>query len=78
MMLTMMVHLVKYQNDHVESGWTIDEEACNWYIGYIAQGCTKGGNMPTKKQDQVTDGGSYFEPNMGSIFAGWMYSRDEL
>ena len=69
---------MKYQNDHMETGWGIDEDACNWYLGYIAQGCTKGGDMPSYVKDQYTDGGSYYEPNMGSVWAQWQPMKDEL
>ena len=62
----------------METGWPIDEDACNWYMGYIAQGCTKGGDKPSFDKDQYTDGGTYYEERMGSIFAEWRHNKDEL
>ncbi|KAI4184901.1 MAG: hypothetical protein LQ346_006023 [Caloplaca aetnensis] len=65
---------VKYQNDQ-RPRWRIDEEACNWYLSYIAQGCTKGGNKPSNGAKQVTDGGTFYEPKMGSVDFKWKYSK---
>ena len=62
----------------METGWPIEEEPCNWYLGYIAQGCTKGGDKPSSVNDQYTDGGSYYEPKIGSVFAQWQRGKDEL
>ena len=61
---------VKYRNDHAGC-WTIEEEACNWYLSYIAQGCTKGGNKPKSERNQKTDGGTYYEPLIGSVDMQW-------
>ena len=61
---------VKYRNDKIKC-WTVDEEACNWYLSYIAQGCTKGGNKPTSAKNQVTDGGTFYEPHIGSVDMQW-------
>lgn len=65
------VQAVKYQNDHADPVWVIDEDACNWYVNYIAQGCTKGGNRPSDVNDQVSDGGTFYEPLMGSVDFMW-------
>ncbi|KAI9677081.1 MAG: hypothetical protein M1817_006920 [Caeruleum heppii] len=61
---------VKYQNDHAEE-WIIEEESCNWYMLYIAQGCTPGGDKPSDPGRLFTDGGTFYEPNMGSIMMRW-------
>ena len=71
-MLTFLI--VKYQNDHVDS-WPIIEEACNWYLQYIAQGCTPGGDRPTDPGRQLGDGGTFYEPLMGSVDMKWVASK---
>lgn len=69
---------MKYQNDKV-SCWVVDEESCNWYLLYITQGCTKGGNKPAALINQVTDGGTYYEPNLGSVDMQWqLIPKSEL
>ena len=54
--------LIKSQNDQFGDGWESDEGACNWYVDYIAQGRTKGGNKPSNVKDQYSDGSTYYEP----------------
>ena len=61
---------MKYQNDYVPE-WSIDEDQCHWYIQYIAQGCTKGGNRPSDPKNQVSDCGTYYEPVVGSVDMKW-------